>query len=82
MGPALLVEQDRHRFAGVEDFLEWLDLCESGMRASVHPAPEPDPYEAAPDDLLPDGSHVPRVLGTGATAPALLVGRGDDGPPC
>lgn len=52
------------------------------MRASVHRAPEPDPYEAAPDDLLPDGSHVLRVLGTGATAPALLVGRGTRAPPC
>lgn len=63
----------RGRFETVEDFLAALAEIEDKQRASVHPEPDPDPYEAAAGDRLGQDYEVVRLLGTGATARALLV---------
>lgn len=63
------------RCQDIEDFLTLLSIAEGSLRESVHPDPEPDPYEAGPDDVVGGEYRVISRLGTGATARALLVRR-------
>jgi serine/threonine protein kinase len=65
------------RLDSAEAFLRVLDVTEEEI---VEPDPEPgaDPLTATPGQVLDGGWTVARVLGTGATARALLVRRPAD----
>ncbi|MFE0962216.1 BREX system serine/threonine kinase PglW [Streptomyces fungicidicus] len=66
----------RDRLASVDEFLELLADVEADAAAPQSPgAPPADPLTVQPEQPLGDGWTVARVLGTGATARALLVRR-------
>ncbi|MEV7772730.1 BREX system serine/threonine kinase PglW [Kitasatospora sp. NPDC086791] len=71
----------QQRLESAEEFLRLLDAAEADTAA-----PDPvgvadaDPLTVQPGQVLEGGWTVTRVLGTGATARALLVRRTDDGP--
>ncbi|MZE77898.1 BREX system serine/threonine kinase PglW [Streptomyces xinghaiensis] len=72
------------RLAGVDDFLEMLEVVEDSLTAPASEtapdtapeaaaAPEKDPLEAVPGDVLDGRWEVRRRLGTGSTSRAFLV---------
>ncbi|WP_153414422.1 BREX system serine/threonine kinase PglW [Nocardia macrotermitis] len=64
------------RISTVDEFLEWLELIETGLRSPAEPepvAPEVDPLEAVAGDVLNRRWEVRRRLGTGSTSRAFLV---------
>ncbi|MFH9864090.1 BREX system serine/threonine kinase PglW [Streptomyces sp. NPDC017202] len=71
------------RLSSAEEFLDLLDEAErAGTAPDSAVAPTVDPLEALPGQALDEEWSVRRVLGTGATARALLVERAvedDDG---
>ncbi|MBQ1090139.1 BREX system serine/threonine kinase PglW [Streptomyces sp. B93] len=69
------------RLASVDEFLELLAAAEADVAApDVSGGPATDPLTVQPGQPLDGAWTVARVLGTGATARALLVRRtGDDG---
>ncbi|MFB6844813.1 BREX system serine/threonine kinase PglW [Streptomyces sp. NPDC056373] len=71
----------RYRLPSAEEFLRLLDAAEADA-ATPEPsgAPVPDPLTVQPGQSLGDAWTVARVLGTGATARALLVRRIGDEP--
>ncbi|MFD5110143.1 BREX system serine/threonine kinase PglW [Streptomyces cinereoruber] len=71
----------RDRPASAEEFLRLLDAAEADA-ATPEPAGSavPDPLTVQPGQPLDDTWTVVRVLGTGATARALLVRRTEDEP--
>ncbi|HET9379990.1 MAG TPA: BREX system serine/threonine kinase PglW, partial [Streptomyces sp.] len=66
----------RDRLASVDEFLELLAAAEADAAAPrAAGGPCADPLTVQPEQPLDDGWTVARVLGTGATARALLVRR-------
>ncbi|MBF6175295.1 BREX system serine/threonine kinase PglW [Nocardia blacklockiae] len=68
--------QPERRISTVDEFLEWLELIETELRAPAEPepvAPEVDPLEAVAGDILDRRWEVRRRLGTGSTSRAFLV---------
>ncbi|MBO0510537.1 BREX system serine/threonine kinase PglW [Streptomyces beijiangensis] len=69
----------QNRLSSADDFLRLLDEAEAERaRAGRAPAVTADPLTAQPGDRLDEDWRVVRVLGTGATARALLVTRAQD----
>ncbi|WP_369212587.1 BREX system serine/threonine kinase PglW [Streptomyces flavofungini] len=72
----------QNRLSSAEDFLRLLDAAEAGDAAARRGAIEvTDPLTAKAGSRLDAEWEVVRVLGTGATARALLVRRVEDGVP-
>lgn len=70
------------RLDSVDEFLRRLDEVEKDLTAPLSEASIVDPLTAIPGQVIDDDWQVERVLGTGATARALLVSRtveDDDG---
>lgn len=64
-----------HRLPSAEAFLDLLDNVEQDAPAQEPSAPDVDPLIAVPGQFVDGDWSVRRVLGTGATARALLVER-------